>query len=48
VWAVEWTAPAQALADVAIHVAANAANDDNSEFGDHIFTAESTIAAPGK
>jgi hypothetical protein len=47
-WTVEWTAPTQPSADVAVHVAANAANDDNSEFGDHIYTAHATIAAAGK
>lgn len=34
-WRLEWTAPARAGA-VAVHVAANAANDDASEFGDRI------------
>jgi hypothetical protein len=47
-WTVEWTAPTSAGADIDVHVAANAANDDNSEFGDRIFTAHATIAAPGK
>jgi hypothetical protein len=47
-WTITWTAPTHPTADVAVHVAANAANDDNSEFGDHIYTAHATIAAPGK
>lgn len=37
-WALEWTAP-ESAAPVAVHVAANAANDDDSEFGDHIIAA---------
>ncbi|MGH7504313.1 MAG: choice-of-anchor V domain-containing protein, partial [Longimicrobiales bacterium] len=37
-WDIEWTAPADARADVALHVAANAANDDDSELGDRIHT----------
>ena len=36
-WTLEWTAPA-ADGPVVVHVAANAANDDASEFGDRIFT----------
>lgn len=39
-WTVEWTAPETADARVVFHAAANAANDDISEFGDHIYTAE--------
>jgi hypothetical protein len=46
-WTVEWTAPADAAGgDVVLHVAANAANDDDSEFGDQIYTASITILAP--
>lgn len=43
-WTVHWIAPADASADVVLHVAANAANDDFSEFGDRIHTASVTIA----
>jgi hypothetical protein len=35
-WAVEWRAPDAGA--VQLHAAANAANDDNSELGDHIYT----------
>ena len=34
-WTLEWTAP-ERVGAVALHVAANAANYDDSEFGDHI------------
>lgn len=34
-WNVLWTAP-EAAGTVIVHVAANAANDDDSEFGDHV------------
>lgn len=36
-WILEWTAPDTAL-PVVVHAAANAANDDASEFGDRIYT----------
>ena len=35
-WTFEWTAPDD-VAPVAVHVAANAANDDRSEFGDRVY-----------
>lgn len=38
VWRLRWTAPAAAGDSVVVHVAANAANDDASEFGDNIYT----------
>lgn len=38
-WAIRWTTPEAAAGPVALHVAANAANDDDSELGDHITTA---------
>lgn len=44
-WTIVWTAPAQGTGAVAFHVAANAANDDNSEFGDRIVTAADTVPA---
>jgi hypothetical protein len=37
-WTLEWRAPDSAGTTVAFHVAANAANDDASEFGDFIYT----------
>jgi hypothetical protein len=43
-WAVDWIAPVEA-ADLVIHVAANAANDDASEFGDYIYV-DSLVLAP--
>lgn len=48
-WVLEWRAP-ETDGDVAVHVAANAANDDASEFGDVIFTNDARIpvaAHPG-
>ena len=39
-WTVAWTAPETTQARVVFHVAANAANDDASEFGDFIYVAE--------
>lgn len=38
-WTIGWTVPEEATGPVVFHVAANAANDDDSEFGDHIVTA---------
>jgi hypothetical protein len=38
-WHFEWTAPVRA-GEVVLHTAANAANGDNSEFGDYIYLAE--------
>lgn len=43
-WRVEWTAPETPRAPVVFHVAANAANDDASELGDRIATAEARSA----
>jgi hypothetical protein len=37
-WDFDWTAPTH-KGTVVFHVAANAANDDASEFGDHIYSA---------
>ena len=52
-WTVEWrapatTAPGGGATAVVFHAAANAANDDASEFGDFIYTASATTrpAAP--
>ena len=41
-WAFEWRPLAVDAAAVTFHVAANAANDDASEFGDFIYTASAT------
>jgi len=38
-WTVQWTAPAVPGDSVVVHVAANAANDDASAFGDDVYTA---------
>jgi hypothetical protein len=37
-WVIEWTAPARPAGAVVFHAAGNAANDDDSEFGDNIYT----------
>ena len=50
-WTVEWRAPATAApagpTAVVFHAAANAANDDASEFGDLIYTASATTRPAG-
>jgi hypothetical protein len=38
-WTVLWTAPARANGTVLFHVAANAANEDDTAFGDYVYTA---------
>ena len=43
-WRIRWTAPAEAPVPVIFHVAANAANYDDSEFGDVVLTAEGSSA----
>jgi hypothetical protein len=43
-WTVTWMAP-ESGDPVVFHVAANAANGDKSEFGDHIATASSVVEA---
>jgi hypothetical protein len=40
VWQVKWTAPSKAAGPVTFNVATNAANGDDSEFGDLIFASE--------
>lgn len=40
-WRVRWTAPSTVGDSVVVHVAANAANDDASEFGDDIYATQS-------
>lgn len=44
-WGVTWTAPAAGGGAVIFHVAANAANDDDSELGDRIVAASATVVA---
>ena len=43
-WTLEWTAPHLA-GEIVVTVAANAANDDASEFGDDIYTTEAQVPA---
>lgn len=45
-WRIRWTAPAEGGA-VRFHAAANAANDDDSEFGDRVHTASLEIPPAG-
>ncbi len=45
-WIVTWTAPKHAAGRVVFHVVANAANDDDSEFGDFIYAREGFSRAP--
>jgi hypothetical protein len=46
-WQVAWTAPPAGHGAVVLHVAANAANGDDSEFSDQIY-AMSRVAAEGR
>lgn len=53
-WRIRWRAPARRRAPVILHLAANAANGDDSEFGDFIYvstresdpTGKDAVAAP--
>lgn len=45
-WSVRWTAPKAPGGPVLFHAAANAANDDASEFGDRVFTLEVRVDPP--
>jgi hypothetical protein len=46
-WTFEWTAPLHKVGgDVVLNAAANAANGDNSEFGDYIYLAAILSRAP--
>lgn len=45
-WQVLWSAPSKGATSVVFHVAANASNDDDSEFGDFIYTHEA-VSRPG-
>lgn len=42
-WVVDWVAPSAAEEAILLHVAANAANGDASEFGDRIYALERVI-----
>jgi len=42
-WALRWTAPKAPGDSIAVHVAANAANDDASAFGDDIYSTETGV-----
>lgn len=42
-WHVRWTAPGRAADTIRVHVAANAANDDASEFGDDIYATQQRV-----
>ena len=46
-WTVVWRPPAVDATSVVFHAAANAANDDASEFGDFIYTAAATTRPAG-
>ncbi len=43
-WVLSWRAPERVGGPVLFHAAANAANDDDSEFGDLIYTAEVSVS----
>ncbi|MGH7502165.1 MAG: choice-of-anchor V domain-containing protein [Longimicrobiales bacterium] len=48
-WAIRWTAPPAASGTVILHVAANAANYDDSEYGDRIYhTAIESSGSPSR
>ncbi len=44
---VDWTAPATDIGPVGIYIAANAANGNGRESGDHIYTASYTLTVAG-
>lgn len=46
-WSFAWTAPAAAGGPVALHVAANSANGDDSPFGDIVYALADTVDGPG-
>ena len=46
-WVVEWRAPAEDVGAIAIHVVGNAANDDDSPFGDRILVGSWRVEAGG-
>ncbi len=47
-WTVEWTAPTAGSGPVAIHVAGNAADDNDSPLGDYIFAKSITLPSGEK
>ncbi len=47
-WSVAWRPPAIDTTSVTFHAAANAANDDASEFGDFIYTASASTRSTGR
>ena len=42
-WGIEWTAPGKGSASVRFHIAANAANGDESPLGDRVYALEETV-----
>ena len=44
-WRIEWTAPGEGSAPIRFHVAANAANGDDSPLGDRVYALQETIDA---
>ncbi len=46
-WRLRWLPPEMPTGAVVVHVAANAANDDFSEFGDRIYADSVVVRAPG-
>ncbi len=46
-WTLEWTAPESADGPVVFHLSANAANGDESEFGDFIYTTSAQARTEG-
>jgi hypothetical protein len=44
-WTLRWTAPPRAGGPVVFHIAANAANDDDSPLSDFIYAIEATVTA---
>ena len=47
-WVLRWQSPAAAAGDVLIHVAANAANYDDSPLGDFIYVGEWRVSGGGR
>lgn len=43
---VTWTPPSSDAGSVTLYVAVNAANNDNTNFGDHIYTTQLTLSPP--
>jgi hypothetical protein len=47
VWRFEWSAPQRVASPIVFHVAANAANDNNSEGGDYVYVLSRKVEGPG-